>query len=164
MRNRSALQANDLLDIVDFIKNEEKYTARINELKAIEARLLEQNSIADTLEKALALQDQNEIIQKKLAEDRASLEAAFKEKTRLLDVEHKKKMEALELQSSRLYMKSDEVGRQLDSLRDRQSGLDQEALKLQASWTNLNKREMGLAEREDTLQKKLVAVKQLLGE
>ena len=164
MRNRSALQANDLLDIVDFIKNEEKYTARINELKAIEARLLEQNTIADTLEKALALQEQNEIIQKKLAEDRASLETAFKEKTRLLDAEHKKKMEALELQSSRLYMKSDEISRRIDDLKSQKDSLDQEGIQLQAGWTNLNKREMGIAEREETLQKKLVAVKQLLGE
>ena len=164
MRNRSALQANDLLDIVDFIKNEEKYTARINELKAIEERLLVQNQIADTLEKALALQAQNEIIQRKLADDRATLEISFKEKTRLLEIEHKKKIESLELQSSKLYMKSDEVSRRIEDLKSQKSNLDQEGSQLQTGWTNLNKREMGLAEREEVLQKKLVAVKQLLGE
>ena len=51
---RAQLQASDLLDIVDFIKNEEKYTARINELQERENRLDEKLRIVNTLEAAEA--------------------------------------------------------------------------------------------------------------
>lgn len=82
----SRMSAQDLMDMVDFIKNEDLYSKRLKELKAQEAALDEKLKIANTLDKA-------EAMAVKMAKELASLE---RKKVELLtmDEELRKKRDA----------------------------------------------------------------------
>ncbi len=162
LASRSTLQANDLLDIVDFIKNEEKYTKRINELKAQEARLNEKMKIVNTLDKADALMQRNLTIEEKLAKDRAGLEIEFKARKQELEQEYQKKISAVEQERNKVASKTGELNRELALVRQEQMECVKQRNSIQEAWTNLNKKEMELHARDEEITRKVSAINQIM--
>ena len=148
MRSRNALQANDLLEIVDFIKNEEKYTARINELKAIEARLDEKLQVVNTLEEAQTMQEKAILIQDKLARDRTALEQEFEDEKERLYKEHNDRLIVVDKRLSELRKAKEEVILDKEQFKKDQEQLEAQEYKVKCLREDLDQR-LSLLERQE---------------
>ena len=142
---RANLQANDLLDIVDFIKNEEKYTARINELKEQEARLDEKLEIVQTLAAAEALEQKYIELQLVIKQEREALKDEHKALQDKLHKEHKDRLTLVAHRESDLRQLRSQLGEEREELK-------QMAEKQEAQAALLRQRDMFLTERENKLK------------
>ena len=114
---RPNLQANDLLDIVDFIKNEEKYTARINELREQEARLDTKLEIVNTLEAAEVQERKYIDLQLVLKQEREVLKEEYKTLTEKLKKEHQDRLNAVIQRESDLRQLRSQIGEEREELK-----------------------------------------------
>ena len=160
---RAGLQATDLLDIVDFIKNEEKYTARINELKEQEARLDTKLEIVQTLEAAqteeqrfLVMQEHAKIREEQLKQEYVDL----KDKLRK---EHDLRLEKVIERERDVRALRDQVAEKMETLKaitDKHTAELNEFKKLDQQ---LTKREQVLSEQETFWRNKITQLNRILG-
>lgn len=163
MRGRNPLQANDLLDIVDFIKNEEKYTQRINELKALEASLDEKMGIVRTLEQAHNINEKNLLIQQKLASDRKVLEQEIIDQKVILKKEHEERIAKVAKREVELRHIREELTLDQEDLKKQQYQLDQAYKKYGLDRTELDQRLHAIDKQEFNWQTKLAKLQQIMG-
>ena len=160
---RNALQANDLLDIVDFIKNEEKYTVRINELREQEARLDEKLQIVNTLEAAEIEERKYQDLQIRIKQEQEVVFEQYKTLTAKLTKEHQDRMNLVVERESELRKLKSQLGEEQEELR-------QISVKQEAMVKELQKRDTFLTERTNILDKqetywrnKISQLNQILG-
>lgn len=88
--------SNDLMRALEFVKNAEVFEKRLKELAASEAKLREASSIADTVDKAKALEQKAANKIKELEGMEKKFLASFKEKEEELKDKYVKKQQELE--------------------------------------------------------------------
>lgn len=160
---RANLQANDLLDIVDFIKNEEKYTARINELREQEERLDKKLEIVETLEAAQALEQKYIDLQLILKQEREALKEEYKTLTETLKKEHQDRLNVIAQRESDLRQVRHQIGEEREELRrisERQMSQKTEFTKRESYLTS---RENKLNADETKWRNKVNQLNQILG-
>ena len=89
------MKTEDLLELLSFIKVDEKYMARLKELQVAEEGLKEKLSIASTVDQALRLKRDAEDELLRLDARSDALDAAHAERTAELEGRHKAKMDSL---------------------------------------------------------------------
>lgn len=140
------LTASELLDFVDFVKNEKVYTARLQELEAAEKKARDAAGIAKTVEDAKALEEQAAEKVKRLDEKYAELEVEYKKKEEQL----KKEYEDLKAE---LYVKLAKERTQFEGLRDMLAEQRKVDLELKERDSSLSKWSVELSTKEAILRK-----------
>ena len=162
MRGRGTLQANDLLDIVDFIKHEDQYTARINELKAHEAALAEKMGIVRSLEQANAMQEKAVLIEQKLAQDRIAFTQEMEDLKMLQKKEHQERMNLILKRESELRHMKEDLNTANEILHNAQDELGQAQRKFQVEQEALSKQFVMLEQHELKWKNKLIRLQQVM--
>ena len=162
MRSRNPLQANDLLDIVDFIKNEEKYSARIKELQDLEASLNTKLKIVNTLEGADTLVVKYKATQAALDSDRLIAQKELKELKEKLTKEHQERIAEYDKKVSEVRTFHNSVAQQMNEVRERNIALNLERQQLDIRAQELNVKAKDLAALELKWKTKVAALQQLL--
>ena len=160
---RAGLQATDLLDIVDFIKNEEKYTARINELKEYEARLDEKLQIVNTLEAAEAEEQRFLVMQEHAKIREEQLKQEYVDLKDKLRKEHDLRLEKVIERERDVRALRDQVAEKMETLKaitDKHTAELNEFKKLDQQ---LTKREQVLSEQETFWRNKITQLNRILG-
>ena len=162
VRTRNPLQANDFLYIVDFIKNEEKYSARIKELQDLEASLQLKMQIVNTLEGADALIAKHKITQVAMDVERIAEQKVIKERKEQLEAEFALRNADLEkkMAENRMFHKS--VALQMNEVRDTKIALAMERSLLDATKVELGQREKELVQLKTKWTNKVAALQQVL--
>lgn len=163
MRNRGTLQANDLLDIVDFIKNEEKYTVRIKELQDLEASLQTKMKIVNSLEEVEAMKEKNQIISEKLAQDRIKLEQEFEDRKILQKRDEDERYAKISKRESELRHMKEDINDANDILRQGQDLLGEIQRKYGLDRQDLDRRLNEVEKTEFKWREKIVQLNKLLG-
>lgn len=160
---RAGLQATDLLDIVDFIKNEEKYTARINELKEHEARLDEKLQVVSTLEQAEAEEQRFLVMQEHAKLREEQLKKEYEDLKKKLREEHDLRLEKViqrEIDVRKLNNQVAEKMQELKTITDRHTAELSEFKKLDSQ---LSERDRVLKEQETFWRNKITQLNRILG-
>ena len=162
MRSRNPLQANDLLDIVDFIKNEEKYSVRIKELQDLEASLNTKLQIVNTLDGANVLIAKHKATQGALDKERLEIQVTAKELAAKREAEHIFKMDEVQKKQTeaRTFQKS--VAKELEEARRIKQENSIERTLLDTTAKELAARERQLVLAESHWKQKLAALQQLM--
>ena len=166
MRSRNGMQATDLLDLIDFIKNEEQYSARIKELQDLEARLNSKLEIVNTLEGAEELVQKYQVLKKRIEKERIEgqqkAQKEFKELKEQLLLEHKVRSEELDkkISANRIYAKT--VADQSDEVQKTRTILNTEQSQLENEKQQIRLREKQLSVSESKWKSKIVELQKLL--
>ena len=162
MRSRNPLQANDLLDIVDFIKNETKYSARIKELQDLEASLQIKMGIVNTLEDAEALVVKHKIALELTTKERANLQKEMAEEKQRQEDIHKAKMADANQKMAEARTFQQSVAAQMNETRALRVALDVEQKQLAVKNHELQERINALSAQQTHWYNKLAALQQIL--
>lgn len=160
---RAQLQANDLLDIVDFIKNEEKYTARINALRDQEARLDEKLQIVNTLEAAEAEERKFLQFQEHAKVREEQLKKEYEDLKQTLREEHDLRLSKVIERERDVRNLRDQVAEKMDNLK---AISDQHAVELNEFKKideRLTERDRLLKEQETFWRNKITQLNRILG-
>jgi uncharacterized coiled-coil DUF342 family protein len=147
----------DVLSILEVIKNEEVFTARINELRNEEKKLGEARFIAATVEQANKYRDEANELKREAVEMKLRIEA---------EVEAHKKAVESELDELRAKYEQDKskIKTQYDSAMDALQVSKQVSRENEAEMDRLRKRHIDLSEREQALNQQTFKLKQRMAE
>lgn len=162
-RGRATLQANDLLDIVDFIKNEEKYSARIKELQEHEANLNEKLRIVSTLEDAEALEQKFIEAKKRIDESKIVLQKEYEDLKSKLRDEHAGKLATVEERAANVRTLHDVVAKQMNEVKAIGIAQNAEKYRLDEIGKKLDIRTNDVTARENVWKNKVLQLNTILG-
>ena len=160
---RANLQANDLLDIVDFIKNEEKYIARINELKEQEASLDAKLEIVNTLEAAEIEERKYRDLQVRLKQEQEVIFGQYEMLTAKLKKEHQDRLNLVNERESELRKLRSQLGEKQEELKQTAEEQAGNAALLRQRDTFLTNRENKINIEETNWRNKIAQLNQILG-
>jgi DNA repair exonuclease SbcCD ATPase subunit len=105
------MRTDDFLQIIDFVKNDDKYTKRIKELQDLEDSLKSKLAVAKTVEAAQKLEKEAEDYALTLVDQKKAADAAYAKRSQDLEDQYKAKVKNLDEKGTELAKRAEQVAK-----------------------------------------------------
>ena len=164
MRSRHSLELGDLLDILDFVKNEDKYDQRIKELQSLDKNLQAKLKLVNSLEDVQALETKHWEVVSAFEVAKKQKEVDLEKLRQTLLSEYNTKNTELDKRIRDTQTFHQAGLQQMNEIKEAQIKIDAEQTAIMREKEELGKRAKTIALLESKWKNKVAALQQLLVE